>query len=102
VQCPTPEPITITGAHVGLEIEYNATTAGATILVPSWFFTLADGSLATTAIAVDPAYLGTPPQPTDVATAGVASGGPAVPPSAVGPAEAVPPTPVIVPKPASS
>ena len=47
--CPTPEPIKIAGATLGLEIEYNATSDGATILVPSWFFTLADGTLATTA-----------------------------------------------------
>jgi len=109
--CPTPEPIKITGAHLGLEIEYNATTSGATILVPSWFFTLADGSLATTAIAVDPAYLGTPPQPSDVAVGGGGASGfspvppvgaPAVAPSASEPSVGAPPTPVIVPKPASS
>jgi hypothetical protein len=77
VPCPTPEPIKVTGAELGLEIEFNATSDGATILVPSWFFTLADGSIATTAIAVDPSYLGTPPVPTGIATTGVASGGPA-------------------------
>jgi hypothetical protein len=96
VPCPTPEPIKITGAELGLEIEYNATTAGATILVPSWFFTLADGSIATTAIAVDPSYLGTPPQPSDVAIGGGASGFSAVPP--VGPVAPTAPSS----KPASS
>ena len=105
VPCPTPEPIKITGAHLGLEIEYNATTAGATILVPSWFFTLADGSVATTAIAVDPSYLGTPPQPSDVAIGGSSAGS-----SGGGGASgfsAVPPMPppaasAVAPKPASS
>jgi hypothetical protein len=86
VPCPTPEPIKVTGAKLGLEIEYNATSSGATILVPSWFFTLADGSVATTAIAVAPAYLGTPPQPTDVGTDGGGNTGsitvPPAPPSA--------------------
>jgi hypothetical protein len=71
--CPTPEPIKIAGAKLGLEVEYDATSDGATILVPAWFFTLADGSLATTAIAVAPAYLGTPPQPTDVSVGGSTS-----------------------------
>lgn len=109
--CPTPEPIKITGAHLGLEIEYNATTAGATILVPAWFFTLADSSLATTAIAVDPAYLGTPPQPSREAIGGGGASGfsavppvgaPGVAPSADGPSVGAPPTSVIMPKPASS
>ncbi len=107
VPCPTPEPIKITGAHLGLEVEYNATTAGDTVLVPSWFFTLADGSVATTAIAVDPAYLGTPPTPTDVLTPGIASGAPAVAPSEAGsspgaPSVVAPNATVVGPKPASS
>ena len=75
MRCSSPEPIKITGAHLGLEIEYNATTAGATILVPAWFFTLADSSVATTAIAVDPAYLGTPPQPSEEAIGGGGASG---------------------------
>ena len=101
VTCPTPEPIKITGAKLGLEIEYNATSSGATILVPSWFFTLADGSVATTAIAVDPSYLGTPPQPTDDGTGGGGNTGSiAVPPA---PPSAAPTTPsVAAPMPASS
>ena len=102
VTCPTPEPIKITGAKLGLEIEYNATSSGATILVPSWFFTLADGSVATTAIAVDPSYLGTPPQPTDDGTGGGGNTGSiAVPPA---PPSAAPTTPSVgpAPKPASS
>jgi hypothetical protein len=99
VPCPTPEPIKITGAKLGLEIEYNATSDGATILVPSWFFPLADGSLATTAIAVDPSYLGTPPPPTEFpggSSDGSGGGGgsaftaiPPAAPSAVGPSAAV-------------
>jgi hypothetical protein len=119
VPCPTPEPTKITGAHLGLEVEYNATTAGATILVPAWFFTVADGSVATTAIAVDPAYLGTPPQPSDVAIGGGTSAGsgggggasgfsavppvgpPAVAPSADGPSVGAPEASAVAPKPSS-
>jgi len=74
--CPRHDPIVITGAHLGLESEYENTYTGATIFVPVWLFTLADGKVAGTAIAVDPAYLGAPPGPSIVVTGGGASRAP--------------------------
>jgi hypothetical protein len=56
--CPTPEPQKVTGAVLGLQLEYDATGSGSNILVPAWFFTVADSTYPTTAIAVDPSFLG--------------------------------------------
>jgi len=64
------------GAYLALTIQSNATSAGATILVPTWVFTLEDGTVAATAIAVDPAYLSTPPGPSILVTGGGASRAP--------------------------
>jgi hypothetical protein len=66
----SPEPIEIAGAYLGLEVEDEADTPGPTILVPAWFYTLADGTIAVTAIAVDPAHIGAPPGPSIVVTGG--------------------------------
>jgi hypothetical protein len=116
--CPTPAPQKVTGAVIGLQVEYNgsgATTAadgstsgGSNILVPTWFFTVEGSTSPLTVIAVDPSFLGdqTPIPPIGAPAASTSagfsgsgggsagsagSGTVAVPPSAVGPA--LPPAP---------
>ncbi len=56
--CPTPEPQKITGAVLGLQLEYDATGSGSDIMVPTWFFTVDGSTYPTTVIAVDPSFLG--------------------------------------------
>ncbi|MEI7778896.1 MAG: hypothetical protein WCJ42_05650 [Actinomycetes bacterium] len=63
--CPTPPPIVITGAELGLELNFDATNAP--ILIPSWFFKTADAGYPITSIAIDPAYLA-PATPSPVGT----------------------------------
>jgi hypothetical protein len=114
--CPTPAPQKVTGAVIGLQVQYNAsgattsadgsTSGGTNILVPTWFFTVEGSTDSLTAIAVDPSFLGDqfPIPPVGPASAGATSGGfsgsgggsaiavPPAPPSAVvGPA--LPPAP---------
>jgi hypothetical protein len=92
--CPTPQPQKITGAVLGLQLEYDATGTGSNILVPAWFFTVADSTYPTTVIAVDPSFLGdqaVPPvgEASAVGGSGFAagSGGAAVPPLPPQPAQ---------------
>lgn len=114
--CPTPAPQKVTGAVIGLQLQYDAagattggdgsTSGGSNILVPTWFFTVEGSTDPLTVIAVDPSFLGdqSPIPPVGEASAGSTSGGfsgsgggsaiavPPVPPSAaVGPA--LPPVP---------
>jgi len=66
--CPTPAPQKVTGAVIGLQVQYNATGAttaadgstrgGSNILVPTWFFTVEGSTDPLTVIAVDPSFLG--------------------------------------------
>lgn len=66
--CPTPAPQKVTGAVIGLQLQYNAsgattsadgsTTGGSNILVPTWFFTVEGSTDPLTVIAVDPSFLG--------------------------------------------
>ncbi len=66
--CPTPTPQKVTGAVIGLQVEYNAsgatttadgsTSGGTNILVPTWFFTVEGSTDPLTVIAVDPSFLG--------------------------------------------
>jgi hypothetical protein len=73
--CPSPTPTVITGAELGLELNYDM--SGAPLLVPSWFFHAADNSYPITSIAVDPSYLATPtpaPTPSDVTSGGSVGG----------------------------
>ena len=70
--CPTPEPTKVTGATLGLQIEYGATDDGAPILAPAWFFTTADGGSPLAIVAIDSAYLEGP-------STGVASASPGSP-----------------------
>jgi hypothetical protein len=95
--CPTPQPQKITGAVLGLQLEYDATGNGSNILVPAWFFTVADSTYPTTVIAVDPSFLGDqtiPPVGEASAVSGsgfsagsAGSGGVAVPPLPPQPAQ---------------
>jgi hypothetical protein len=92
--CPTPEPQKVTGAVLGLQLEYDATGNGSNILVPAWFFTVADSAYPTTVIAVDPSFLGDqaiPPVGGASAVSGSGGGaagsGVAVPPLAPQPAQ---------------
>ncbi len=74
--CPTPAPIVITGAELGLELNYDETNSP--ILIPSWFFKTADTGYPITSIAIEPAYLGTAtPSPvgTDIIPPSSATGG---------------------------
>jgi hypothetical protein len=87
--CPTPQPQKITGAVLGLQLEYDATGNGSNILVPAWFFTIADSTYPTTVIAVDPSFLGdqtVPPVGGGSAVSGFGGG-------AAGSGVAVPPLP---------
>jgi hypothetical protein len=82
--CPTPEPQKVTGAVLGLQLEYDGTGSGSNILVPAWFFTVADSTSPTTAIAVDPSFLGDQAvPPVGGASAVSGSGGVAAPPTPV-------------------
>ncbi|HEY5051035.1 MAG TPA: hypothetical protein VII50_09045 [Acidothermaceae bacterium] len=84
--CPTPVPQKVTGAVIGLQVQYDAsgattsadgsTSGGSNILVPTWFFTVEGSTDPLTVIAVDPSFLGdqTIP-PVGAASAGSASGG---------------------------
>jgi hypothetical protein len=72
--CPSPEPTKITGATLGLQIAYDATSDGSSIMVPAWFFSTADSSAATSVVAIAPAYLDGPATPTPPAVASPAVG----------------------------
>jgi hypothetical protein len=58
--CPPPKPTPVTGATLGLLLEYDGSTAssqGAQLLVPAWFFDV-QGATAPNAIdAIDPAFI---------------------------------------------
>jgi hypothetical protein len=58
--CATPQPQQVTGAVLGLQLEYDATGAGSQVLVPAWFFTIAGSDYPQIVIAVDPAFIGDP------------------------------------------
>ena len=85
--CPTPKPQKVTGAVIGLQVEYNAsgattaadgsTSGGTNIMVPTWFFTVEGSTDPLTVIAVDPSFLGdqNPIPPVAPASAGATSGG---------------------------
>jgi hypothetical protein len=91
--CPTPEPQKVTGAVLGLQLQYDATGSGSNILVPAWFFTVADSTYPTTVIAVDPSFLGDQAIPPVGGASAVSGSGGGVAGSAV----AVPPQPVRLP-----
>ena len=110
--CPTPAPQKVTGAVIGLQIEYNAsgattsadgsTSGGFNILVPTWFFTVEGSTDPLTVIAVDPSFLGDQTIPPVEGSAGSTSGGftgsggsgtIAVPPAVASGGPAQPPVP---------
>jgi hypothetical protein len=84
--CPTPKPQKVTGAVIGLQVQYNATGAttatdgstsgGSNIMVPTWFFTVEGSTDPLTAIAVDPSFLGdqTPIPPVGAPAASTSAG----------------------------
>jgi hypothetical protein len=76
IPCPTPQPVKITGATLGLQLTYGATDDGSAVLVPTWFFATADSTEAASVVAIAAEFLDGPAQPTDVATAGAASSSP--------------------------
>lgn len=55
--CPTPTPLVVTGAVLGLEL---ASDDGTPVLVPAWLFTVRDSDEPLAAIAVEPRFLGDP------------------------------------------
>ena len=61
VEPPAPE---ITGGEVGLMLV--STSKGVQVLVPAWLFTVKGSEEPLAQIAVDPAFLGTEPEPTEV------------------------------------
>src|SRR5450631_1095228 len=83
--CPTPAPQKVTGAVIGLQIQFNAsdatakagspTSGGSNILVPTWFFTVEGSTDPLTVIAVDPSFLGDQTIPPVEGSAGSTSGG---------------------------
>jgi hypothetical protein len=73
----------ISGARLGLAMRYDYGRRGP-VLVPAWLFTVAKGTFALPVIAVDPAYLGTPPTP---------EGGPGI--GTAAPSNVVPPAPPV-------
>ncbi len=102
----------MTGAVIGLQIEYNAsdatakagspTSGGSNILVPTWFFTVEGSTDPLTVIAVDPSFLGDQTIPPVDGSAGSTSGGfsgsggagtTAVPPAVASVGPALPPVP---------
>jgi hypothetical protein len=60
VACPTPKTVTVTGATLGLQLEYDGDdSAGENpILVPTWTFTTSDGTQVGSIVAIDPSFLG--------------------------------------------
>jgi hypothetical protein len=121
--CPTPVPQKVTGAVIGLQVQYDAsgattngdgaTVGGSNILVPTWFFTVEGSTDPLTVIAIDPSFLGdqTIP-PVGAASASATSGGfegsgggsagsgtIAVPPALASVGPALPPAPAGKPSP---
>ncbi|HEY3924636.1 MAG TPA: hypothetical protein VGL75_08735 [Acidothermaceae bacterium] len=84
--CPTPKPQKVTGAVIGLQVEYNAsgattaadgsTSGGTNILVPTWFFTVEGSTDPLTVVAIDPSFLGdqTPIPPVGAPAASTSAG----------------------------
>jgi hypothetical protein len=66
--CVEPAAPEITGGEVGLQL--LSTSKGERVLVPAWLFTLKGSEEPLAQIAIDPAYLGTEPEPTDVPVPG--------------------------------
>lgn len=65
VEPPAPE---ITGGEVGLQL--LSTSKGEQLLVPAWLFTVKGSEEPLAQIAVDPEFLGTEPEPTEVPVPG--------------------------------
>jgi hypothetical protein len=80
----------ITGARLGLALRFDY-HQHAQILVPAWLFTIVKSTYVIPVVAVDPAYLGTPPTPGGGPGIGTAAPTNIVPP--VPPATALPPSP---------
>jgi hypothetical protein len=80
--CPTPKPIPVTGASLGLQLTYDGSGVGAEILVPSWLFTTEGSTSPLPVIAIDPAYLAGPDESPGAGTT-------AVEPNSVAPAPPV-------------
>jgi hypothetical protein len=82
--CPTPKPLRVTGATLGLVVSYDGNGVGSELLVPAWFFSIEGSSSPTAQIAVDPSFIEQPaPQPLDSGFTGGGSGvgGSAIPPT---------------------
>ena len=89
--CPSPSPISVTGGALGLSMNWDQN--GVPLMVPTWFFTVADSTYPISQIAVDPSYLATP-TPTDTGGAnagGGTSGSGSVSGSGGSPATIIPP-----------
>jgi hypothetical protein len=78
--CPSPVPIRVTGARIGLLLTFDASSVtqspGTPIVVPAWFFTVADNGLGPALIAIDPSILAPPEQPQPVNATAVTGGQP--------------------------
>jgi hypothetical protein len=97
--CPSPKPLRVTGATLGLLMSYDGDGIGSEVLVPAWFFSIEGSASPTAEIAVDPSFLEQPqpqPQPLDSGWTGSGSGVggspmPPTPPNAVA-SDVAPPT----------
>jgi hypothetical protein len=71
VGCPTPKPIRITGATLGLQLHWDGTGS---LLVPAWFFTTEGSPRPIAVVAVDPAFIDDPIPPAGTIEPGSAVG----------------------------
>ncbi len=66
-RCPSPEPVKVTGARIGLLLTYDMSSdshgMGVPLMVPAWFFTVLAGGTGPVMIAIDPSFLAPPDQP---------------------------------------
>ena len=92
-QCPSPEPIRVTGATLGLLATWGGGSNGPNVLVPAWFFTVGGSPYPLPVVAVDPAFIAGPPTP----DAGTGSGSGSSSAGSSGSGGAPAPTPTSVP-----
>ena len=105
--CPSPEPIRITGATLGLLAMWDGASGGPNVLVPAWFFSTEGSDYPVPVVAVDPSFIDSAPPAGSGGSAGGSSGsggvsgsgntsgsggGPVPVPSSVGPVPPVSPT----------
>lgn len=100
-RCPSPVPVRVTGARIGLLLSYDASSdthgMGVPLMVPAWFFTVATGGTGPVVIAIDPSFLAPPdrsypgePKSVPGGLPGYGSGGSAAPNPASTPVGAPP------------